>query len=484
MRDRHLTALVALILLGAGLRFATLDLQSYWYDEAVTVGLVRMDLPGMLSSIYRHESTPPLYDVLAWGWCKVFGSGEVGLRSLSALFGTASIPVFYAAAKELVSRNVGLAVAALAAVNPLLVWYSQEARAYALLALLCGLSLLFFARLVRTTDRRSLPLWALFSALALLTHYFAIFVVVPEAAWLVWRRRRREVALGVGAVAAVAIALLPLALHQQSLDLASFIRGAPLGYRLGRGPKQFLVGYDAPFEVAAAVVAALIALAGLVLAGVRLRDRLGVRLAGGLTIAGIAIPFLLALVGVDYFETRNLLPIWLPFTVSVASGLLAGAARAGVAAVAVLAVLGAIAVISIDVTPNWRRDDWRGAARALGRSSELRAVVVTPGNGGVPLRLYRRGLSVMAPGGISVHQIALVSMPRRASGSVHPPSPPRPRKLEIPGFFLQRRVFAPTYTVMIYRAGGSLGVTPAGLQNYRLLRKSSGAAVLLQPPGR
>ena len=54
----------------------------------------------------------------------------------------------------------------------------------------------------------------------------------------------------------------------------------------------------------------------------------------------------------------------------------------------------------------------------------------------------------------------------------------------IPGFFLQRRVFAPEYTVMIYRAGGSLGVTPAGLQNYRLLRKSTGAAVLLQAPGR
>ena len=484
MRDRHLTALVALILLGAGLRFATLDLQSYWYDEAVTVGLVRMDLPGMLSAIYRHESTPPLYYVLAWGWCKLFGSGEVGLRSLSALFGTASIPVFYAAAKELVSRNVGLAVAALAAVNPLLVWYSQEARAYALLTLLGGLSLLFFARLTRRMDRRSLALWALFSALALATHYFAVFLVVPEAAWLVWRRAGREVAVGVGAVAAVAIALLPLALHQQSLDLASFIRGEPLGYRLARAPKQFLVGFDAPLEVAAAVVAAVVALAGLVVAAVRLRDRLGVRVAGGLAIAGIAIPFLLALVGVDYFETRNLLPIWLPFTVAVAAGLLAGAARAGVAAVAVLAVLGAIAVISIDVTPNWRRDDWRGAARALGKADQLRALVVTPGNGGVPLRLYRRGLSVMAPGGISVHQIALVSMPRRASGSVHPPPPPRPRKVEIPGFFLLRRVFAPTYTVMIYGAGGSLGVTPAGLQNYRLLRKSTGAAVLLQAPGR
>src|SRR4051812_11724164 len=484
MRDRHLTALLALIVLGAGLRFATLDLQSFWYDEAVTVGLVRMDLPGMLSAIYHHESTPPLYYVLAWAWSKLFGSGEVGLRSLSALFGTASIPVFYAAARELVSRPVGLAVAALAAFNPLLVWYSQEARAYALLALLTGLSLLFFARAARWVDGRSIALWALFSALALLTHYFALFVVVPEAAWLVWRRRGREVALGVGAVAAVAAALLPLALHQQSLDLASFIRGEAIGYRLALAPKQFLVGFDAPLEVAAAVVAAGVALAGLVGAGVRLRDRLGVRLAGGLAIAGIAIPFLLALLGVDYFETRNLLPVWLPFMVVVAAGLLSFGAGRGVAAGGGPGLLGGRAAISPGVTPHRRRGDWRGGGRALGRSSELRAVVVTPGNGNVPLELYRRGLTAMAPGGSSVQQIALVSMPRRASGSVHPPSPPRPLKLEIPGFALQRRVFAPDYTVMIYRAGGSLGVTPAGLQNYRLLRKSTGAAVLLQSPGR
>jgi mannosyltransferase len=484
MRDRHLIALAVLILLGAGLRFATLDLQSYWYDEAVTVGLVRMDFGGMLSAIYHHESSPPLYYMLAWGWSKLFGTGEAGLRSLSALFGTASIPVFYAAARELATRQVGLAVAALAAFNPLLVWYSQEARAYALLALLGGLSLLFFARLLRAVDRRALALWALFSALALLTHYFAVFLVAPEAAWLLWRRRGREVALGVGAVALVAAALLPLALHQQSLDLASFIRGEALGYRLARAPKQFLVGFDAPFEVAAAVIAALIALAGLVLAAVRLRDRLGVRVAGGLAGAGIALPLVLALLGADYFETRNLLALWLPFAVAMAAGLLAASGRAGAAAIGVLAVLGVVATIGVDVTPNWRRDDWRGAARALGRADELRAVVITPGNGGTPLRLYRGGLSAMPPGGTSVQQIALVSMPRRASGSVHPPAPPRPGGVAIPGFALQRRVFAPDYTVMIYRAGGSLGVTPAGLQNYRLLRKSTGAAVLVQPPGR
>jgi hypothetical protein len=56
--------------------------------------------------------------------------------------------------------------------------------------------------------------------------------------------------------------------------------------------------------------------------------------------------------------------------------------------------------------------------------------------------------------------------------------------LGIPGFALQRRVFAPDYTVMLYRAGGLLGVLPGVLQNYRLLPKSTAAAVLVQQPGR
>lgn len=93
MRARHLYALVALTVLAGVLRFATLDVQSFWLDESVTVGLVREDLGGMLSAIPDSESTPPLYYVLAWGWAKLFGTGEVGLRSLSALFGTATVPV-------------------------------------------------------------------------------------------------------------------------------------------------------------------------------------------------------------------------------------------------------------------------------------------------------------------------------------------------------------------------------------------------------
>ena len=71
-------ALAALTALAAVLRFATLDAQSFWFDEAVTVHLLQLDLGEMLERIPDSESTPPLYYLLAWLWSKAFGPGEVG----------------------------------------------------------------------------------------------------------------------------------------------------------------------------------------------------------------------------------------------------------------------------------------------------------------------------------------------------------------------------------------------------------------------
>ena len=90
------------MVLGAALRFATLDLQSYRYDEAVTVGRVlHASFFDTFSEVPNSESTPPLYYLVAWVWTRPFGTGEVWLRSLSALAGTASIAIVYLGAVAL-----------------------------------------------------------------------------------------------------------------------------------------------------------------------------------------------------------------------------------------------------------------------------------------------------------------------------------------------------------------------------------------------
>ncbi|MBV8429605.1 MAG: glycosyltransferase family 39 protein, partial [Solirubrobacterales bacterium] len=121
-------AVATLTGLGAALRLYHLGHQGFWFDEGNTALLVHLSPGKMLGLIPQSESTPPLYYCIAWLWARIFGYGEVGLRSLSALAGVLVVPVAYGAARKLISLRAGVIAAGLAAFNPLLVWYSQEAR--------------------------------------------------------------------------------------------------------------------------------------------------------------------------------------------------------------------------------------------------------------------------------------------------------------------------------------------------------------------
>jgi mannosyltransferase len=206
-------AIVGLVAGAAALRFAGLGIQSYHHDEVITaMRVIPGDLGRVLHEVRVSESNPPLYYVLAWGWAKAFGRGEFELRSLSALFGVAVVPVACMIGRQLASRRAGLILAAIVAVNPMLIWYSQEARSYALLVLFGALSFLFFLRALDDARGRDLALWALSSGLALCSHYIAAFPVAIEGAWLLVSLRAfwRVAVPAVAAVAATGAALLPL----------------------------------------------------------------------------------------------------------------------------------------------------------------------------------------------------------------------------------------------------------------------------------
>src|SRR3954451_4509839 len=146
-RSRAFWIVLGLTVLGAALRFATLGLQSYHHDEVVTASrILRVGFAHAMEAVGFSESAPPLYYALAWVWTQATGTGEWGLRSLSALAGVLTVPVAYLIGRELRTRRTGLLAAALVAVNPMLIWYSQEARAYALLALFCAVSLYYCVR--------------------------------------------------------------------------------------------------------------------------------------------------------------------------------------------------------------------------------------------------------------------------------------------------------------------------------------------------
>jgi uncharacterized membrane protein len=485
MPARELRLLAALTALAAALRFPTLDVQSFWLDEAATVDLLHKGLGDMVGAIPDSESTPPLYYVVAWLWSKLFGTGEVGLRSLSALLGTALVPVAYRAGAAAVSRRAGLLTAALVAVNPLLVWYSQEARAYALLALLAGASLAFFLRARTEVRGPALRWWAITSALALATHYFAVFPVAAEALWLLLRPAgpRRRVATAEGGVAVVGLALAPLAIGQASNERADFIEDSSLITRLAQVPKQFLIGFDAPAEAAVGVAAALLALAGVVLLLTRAsaEDRRRAGVPALLVAAAVAVPALIAIAGPDYVLSRNLIGALLPAAIVLAAGY--SAWRAGLAAAAALCLLSVGVVIAVATNPDFQRDDWRGAAEALGQATGPRAIVVTPASGRVPLELYLPRAREMPETGTHVTEVVLLGLRERRPGEdAHPPLPAATQPLAQEGFAELPPLRRETFTLLRFRARAlPVPVAPPGLR-FNALTKNAPVAVLLEPP--
>jgi hypothetical protein len=465
----ELWLVAALTVAGAALRFSTLDLQSFWHDEAVTVGRV-LD-PSLFTTLDRvpgSEATPPLYYLLAWGWTKLFGSGEVGIRSLSALVGTATIPAAWWAGRALVGRAAGLGAAALVAASPYMVWYSQEARAYALLVFLCALSLALFGELLRRDESRGLWWWAAVSALALLTHYFAVFVVGPELVLLVWLlpERRRSVLAAGAAVAVVGLALVPLAVHQADRGHDGWIAQIPLGTRVRDTAKQFLLGYSgSPSRALSAVAAVLLAAAGgfAVRHGRALRG-FGLALAVGA--AALAVPLAAKAAGADYVFPRNMIGAWVPLAVVLGA---AACRRAGALAVAALCVTFVALTIAVDVDTKLQRADWRGAARAIGAARVPRAIVV-PAVGDDPISYYARA-SLLPRGTATVPELDVL-------GFTAAP-PPRDRRVPA-GFRLLERRRVGRFTLVRYRAAGARRLGRPELARARL--GSGHAAVVVQAP--
>jgi 4-amino-4-deoxy-L-arabinose transferase-like glycosyltransferase len=417
-----------IVALAAVLRFATLSQQSLWFDEAQAVHELHLSLGSMLSSFDAVETAPPLYFVLGWAWTHAFGDGAFALRSLSALAGTVLVPVVYLCGRELVSRRAGLLAAAFVAVNPFMVWYSQEAREYMLLAAFCGASLLYFARAWRDPSGHNIAWWGVFSALALLTHYFAGFLIAPEALWLLYVARNRASVIAVGVVGLVELSLIPLLVSHATGSLLGFITQTPLGTRIQEVPVAF--GLGPPFEASlmrfalpgAAVLAAILIV--LLVVGAETDELRGAGVAAVLAAAVLLIPLAVALLGEDYYIERALLPAFVPLSIVVAAACTTRRLPIPGALLATILLAGfAYELVRIDTDAAYQRPDWRAVAGALGASPVQRAIVAYDGGMATdPLIIYLPGVPWSQPTGpVTVGELDVVGYPWQIVPSSLPP---------------------------------------------------------------
>ncbi len=442
----------AITAVGAALRFATISGQSYWFDEATTAHAVGLSFGGLLHVVRTTESTPPLYYVLAWIWAKVFGTGEAGLRSLSAVAGTAVIPITYLCGRELVSRAAGYVAAALAAVSPFMIWYSQEARAYMLFAALSGLSLLFFARARREPSTANITWWAIWSGLALLTHFFAGFLVAPEALWLLVALRSRRVVIAIAVLAVVQVAVIPIAVNDLSHPLLGWIKQFPLHTRIEQVPIAFGLStlYQSSLVTHGLLAAGLLAAvcAALLLLERESNHRRGAAAAAVMAGTVLIAPLILAAAGRDYYIARNLILAWIPLAVVIGAACASRRTLPVGVPLAALAVAGFLyAGIYINGHPQYQRQNLRGVAKALGPGSGERAIVAYQGEVvAQPLALYLPGLPWNPPRNapVKVSEVDVIGSPLQMLAHL-PPGTKLIAKKNVDGNLVQRFAVDPSW---------------------------------------
>ena len=182
-RNAFWTGLVALVGLGALLRVAGLDQQSFWVDEIASLAMSQDRLLGEFPRL-RIDVHPPLYFLLLGLWTDLFGTSESAVRMLSVLPSLASIGVMARLGTRLYDARVGLVAAGLASLSLLQIYYAQEGRSYAwfiLFGLLSTDALVRWRMRGRSTSAVAYTGW---TTALVYTHYFGFFLVAAQAAFM------------------------------------------------------------------------------------------------------------------------------------------------------------------------------------------------------------------------------------------------------------------------------------------------------------
>lgn len=170
--NTYFIALIIITILGSFLRLYNIDYNSMWLDEASTLTFISGSFTDIWNLIVTAEANPPLYLWLERVMLLVFGSGEISLRILSVIFGIITIPIVYFIGKEFIDENAGVISAFGIAISPYLILYSQEARAYSMMAFTAALVILFYIRSLKYNNRNDWILFGLSGALSIWTHYY------------------------------------------------------------------------------------------------------------------------------------------------------------------------------------------------------------------------------------------------------------------------------------------------------------------------
>lgn len=393
--------MIWVILSGALLiRLVNLD-QSLWLDEAISsMAFKTYSLWSIVTEYAKADFHPPLYFAMMWVWTRVFGFSEIALRMPSVIFGTLTVAAVYFLGRELFSKRAGLFASLLLALNPLHIYYSQEARMYALAAFFATLNMFFFARMLRRPAGFNTGYFTSL-LLTLASDYMAGFVVLAQIVIMAVQRSRPLFLCWVKSSAPVFLfSLLWLPIFWSQLRIGVSASSSIPGWRdvVGSfGPKpliltfvKFIIGRISHPEKLVYLLAFFpvgSVYAFLFIRGLKFDASKRALLAAYIFVPALSAWTLSLILPVySYFRMLFLLP---PFLLIVGAGLLSVGERTRTV-LAFFIITAALVCVSFYVFyPKFQREDWKRAWEFIHKGG---GVVVFESTGSfAPFEYYSRG---------------------------------------------------------------------------------------------
>lgn len=425
-RRRQLWLIVLLTLIAFALHLADLTSRSLWLDEGFTLLRLNGSWRDLLTNtviwngIVTTDTNPQLYFLLVKVWMAFTGNSDFALKLVSAFAGVVFVPLTFRLTRWVFSLRAGSIAALLATISPLVAWYSQELRMYTLVICLTAIDTLAALSVYKSSSVRSWVTWVFVSALALLTHYSFIGLIVGQLVWLLIVRSRRGqrqdkpipvsntssrnlsgVLLLVGVVVIVLLALATL-LDVPHL-LARIAAGAEYGYEfkplqdvIGSLNSGVLFGVNRP-DPSGGVISWIILTtmaAGVLWLLRQTQDRRGALLLILSAAAAIGIWFALSVLKPNYSGVRHLMVVT-PVLIALAAGWIdaaltrGGAAKwLGATALCALCAINVYGLAHVFIRTPERQDDWRNMAQAIRANWRPGDVLIA--NAGTPLEVLQR----------------------------------------------------------------------------------------------
>ena len=227
--------------IGSAGAFVGLRVSSFWLDELFTAWIVEVgiDFDEFIARVVT-DVHPPVYYGLAFLHAHLFGDGEVGLRSLSAVCGVAAILLFVVATKSYFSLAARLFGGAMATGSFFWFYHAQNARGYSL-AFLIGVGILAISLSILSKrsrrEARALPALAGLAALMLIGSFVHFYLMYECLAVLIvlglFCPRQRLVLAVLAAVLLVSTGLyvkVVIEVYSQYQTTTNWIHGDPLWY--------------------------------------------------------------------------------------------------------------------------------------------------------------------------------------------------------------------------------------------------------------